>query len=472
MPAPLVQVKRILNPSAALLSISLLLTLSPVLRAEEPRTHGITANSLRRTPIVDVIEKNKAAVVNIHSERTITRGNGDVNLEFMQTQQRVNGMGTGVVIDPRGYVVTNYHVVDDVQTLRVRLHDGTTLTARVVARDPAEDLAILKIDPAKPLQTVTLGTASDLLLGETVIAIGNAFGYEHTVTTGVVSALKRDVNLNKDVSYKSLIQTDASINPGNSGGPLFNINGELIGINVAIRAGAQGIGFAIPVDTMIRVAADLLSVKRRSGICHGLTIRDAVDCSEIPMRRWAVVEKVDASSPAAKAGLHAGDVLESVGDQKIVAALDFERAFLDRPVGEKLNFGVRRGASGKGEGGEVVRGEIALKSSDKIPALLPADLVWKKLGLKVQVAAPEQVTKANPQLHGGLLVTEVNEDTVASKAGFQRGDILIGLHQWETITIENVTFVLNHPDLSSFSPIRFFRIRGGQLQRGWLPNIE
>src|SRR4029077_2300942 len=124
-------------------------------------------------------------------------------------------MGMGVIIDPRGYIITNHHVIEDVQVLRIRLADGTVYPAKIVARDPETDLALLKIEPTTPLQTMTLGTAGDLMIGESVIAIGNAFGYEHTVTTGVVSATKRDVTLNKEISYKQLIQTDASINPGN-----------------------------------------------------------------------------------------------------------------------------------------------------------------------------------------------------------------------------------------------------------------
>src|SRR4029077_2551099 len=148
-------------------------------------------------------------------------------------------------------------------------------------RDKEEDLALLKIEVPQALPVMPLGTASDLMVGETVVAIGNAYGYEHTVTCGIVSAVKRDVTLNKDISYKSLIQTDAAINPGNSGGPLLNINGELIGVNVAIRAGAQGIGFAIPVDTMLRVAADMLSIRKRNGLWHGLVCRDCVGEAEL-----------------------------------------------------------------------------------------------------------------------------------------------------------------------------------------------
>src|SRR5262249_11519744 len=140
------------------------------------------------------------------------------------------------------------------------------------ARSPEMDLAIIKIDAKDPLPTMPLGAAGDLMLGETVIAIGNAFGYEHTVSVGVVSALKRDVSLNKPMSYKSLIQTDASISPGNSGGPLLNIHGELIGVNVAIRAGAQNIGFAIPVDHMVRTVAALLRNKRKSQNYDGMVL--------------------------------------------------------------------------------------------------------------------------------------------------------------------------------------------------------
>src|SRR5688500_5006104 len=214
--------------AAAPLVLSITL-LAPPLRADDAKARPATP---RRSHAVDVVERVKASVVNIHSERTVSDARErEKRLDLSLSQHRVNGMGTGIVIDPRGYLVTNYHVVDDVHSLRVRLHDGTTLPARVVARDPEQDLAVIKIDPPRPLPVIPLGTSSDLMLAELVIAIGNAFGYEHTVTTGIVSALKRDVTLNKEVSYRSLIQTSAGINPGNSGGPLLNVHGELIGVN-------------------------------------------------------------------------------------------------------------------------------------------------------------------------------------------------------------------------------------------------
>src|SRR5712691_3366598 len=251
----------------AVVALGIALSVVPSVRAGNPR----------RTPVVDAVARVRAAVVNIHSERTVQGPASEEMFSLAPSQNRVNGMGTGIIIDPRGYIVTNQHVVEDVNVIRVRLFDKTAASARVVARDAEADLALLKIETSKPLPVMPLGTAGDVMVGETVIAIGNAYGYEHSVTVGIVSAIKRDVTLNKDISYKSLIQTDASINPGNSGGPLLNIKGELIGVNVAIRAGAQGIGFAITVDTMLRVTAEMLSVRKRSGAWHGLVYRDRVE---------------------------------------------------------------------------------------------------------------------------------------------------------------------------------------------------
>jgi serine protease Do len=339
----------------------------------------------------------------------------------------------------------------------------------VLARDQETDLALLKIDAGRLLPTVPLGTVQDLMVGETVIAIGNAYGYEHTVTVGVVSAVKRDVTLNKEVSYKSLIQTDASINPGNSGGPLLNINGEMIGINVAIRAGAQGISFAIPVDTMIRVVADMLSVRKHKGAWHGLVCRDRLDPAAPTtagegMVRSLVVERTEPSGPAAQAGLQAGDVIVQVADLRVACSLDLERALLDHAAGEHVPVVVRR------QGAEQ-RFDLVLQPIEP-DGSSTADLVWRKLGLRLSPVRAELVARTNPQLHGGLEVVEVNADGAAARAGIQRGDILIGLHQWKTSSLDNVGFVLTHRDLASFNPLAFYIIRSGQIHRGWLQQVE
>jgi serine protease Do len=444
-------------PAAVLLGAALLGPLAPA-RAGTPRSNWK----------VDVVRRVGEAVVSIHSERTVQGPTAEELLALSPSQNRINGMGTGILIDPRGYIVTNQHVVEDVNLIRVRLADGTSVSARVLARDAESDLALLKIDVGRPLPVMPLGTAADLMVGEDVLAIGNAYGYDHTVTVGVVSAVKRDVTLNKEVSYKALIQTDAAINPGNSGGPLLNVNGELVGVNVAIRAGAQGIGFAIPVDTMMRVAADMMSIRKRNGTWHGLAVRDQLEGGsadgEAGPRRSLVVDRVEAGGPGERAGIQRGDVVVRAGDLAVTCGLELERALLDRPAGDRVPVVVRRG-------GQEQKLELVLQAADRAGPSA-GEVVWQKLGVRLQPVTAELVAQSNQQLHGGLLVVEVRADGAAGKAGIQRGDILVGLHQWEMLTPDNVVFVLTHPDLASFNPLRFYIVRSGQVHRGWLQQVE
>jgi serine protease Do len=418
----------------------------------------------RRDPVVEVYERVKAAVVNIHSERTVTAPVDDPFRQPVQPQ-RVNGMGTGIVLDPRGYILTNFHVVDDVHSLRVRLHDGTGYTARVLATDKPADLALIKIEPVRPLPVIEFGTSSDLMVGEAVIAIGNAYGYEHSVTDGRVSYKGRDVTLNKEMGYKNLIQTSAAINPGNSGGPLLNILGEVVGVNVAIRAGAQNIGFALPADFVITRAADLISGRARGGVRHGLLLRDTAsrESVEREVKRQVLVESVEAGSVSASAGVKPGDVIEQIDDIVVRTSIDVERAFLDKPVGAKLIVKVSRDRTCHSL-------ELVLQPVARL-ALSPAELAWRKLGLKLQPVGAEAVARANPQLNGGLLIVEVAPGSVAAAAGIQKGDILVGLHTWETINPDNVAFVLNHKDFATFQPLKFFVTREGKLRDGWITAV-
>ncbi|MFM7152441.1 MAG: trypsin-like peptidase domain-containing protein, partial [Gemmataceae bacterium] len=431
----------------------------------------------RQSPVVDVVRRVKDSVVNIHSERTVRAPAAEELFSLTPSQHRVNGMGTGIIIDPRGYIVTNQHVVEDVSLLRVRLGDGTTVSARVVARDVEHDLALLKINAPRPLPVMPLGTSKDVQVGETVAAIGNAYGYDHSVTVGVVSAIGRDVTLNKDVRYRSLIQTDASINPGNSGGPLVNMAGELIGVNVAIRAGAQGIGFAIPVDTMIGVAGTLLAQTRQRGnaASFGVLVRDEV--GESASKRQAIVDQ--AEGPAAKAGLKKGDVLVKIGDVAIASQLDVERGLLEKDAGSKVDVVVRR--DGRDQTLAVTL-EAPPATENRTDATLASangagtaatNQVWRSLGFRpFTVQNPGEITRAFPQLHGGLLIGEIRPESPAARAGLKTNDILVGLHQWEMLTLDNINFVLNHPERATFSPLRFFILRGGQIHRGWLPIEE
>ncbi len=429
---------------------------------------ALNPNNPRITPAVEAARKVRGAVVNIHSERTVSSP-ADPFTGAAPSVNRVNGMGTGIVIDPRGYIVTNNHVVEDVQVIRIRLADGSTHAGRILARDPENDLAVLKIDPAKPLPTMTLGTAIDLMVLEPVIAIGNAFGYEHTHTMGTVSNVKRDVALNRDVSYKGLIQTDASINPGNSGGPLLNMHGELIGVNVAIRAGAQNIGFAIPVDTMISVTADMISLRRRTGLSHGLTVRDVIDTSRNPIIRTCQVDRVDSNSPADKAGIQPGDLLVQVGGIETRCRLDVERGFLERQPGDTIPIVVRRGEEEKVV--DLVLPTIR-REAVAASAISPhAELIWRRLGIRVSPVDASFVTTANPQLRGGVVVETIDKEGAAARAGIQRGDILIGLHQFETLNADNIQWVVTHPDLPSFMPLKFFVVRNGQIRSGFITQL-
>lgn len=461
--------RRLLIPAAlvaagGVASFAVSLTTPTVAAEVTPAGRSLTPGK-RRDEVVDVYEKVKAAVVNIHSERTVNTPSDDPFSRSPVRPQQVNGMGTGIVLDPRGYILTNYHVIDEVNTLRVRLHDGAGYTARVVANDKEADLALIKIDPVRSLQVMPFGTSSDLMVGEPVIAIGNAYGYEHTVTQGRVSFKGRDVSLNKDMGYKGLIQTSAPINPGNSGGPLLNVFGELVGVNVAIRAGAQNIGFALPIDFVIGRAADMVG-NRRAGVKHGLVLRNSVsrDATESLARRTVTVEAVEPGSPAATAGFKTGDTIEQVDEIPVFTSIDLERGLIDKGASAKVPVKVSR------TGTPPVSLNLALDSATvKVAtAIAPADTVWKRLGMKMQPVGADAVKKANPQLHGGLMVTEVVAGSAAATAGIQKGDILVGLHQWETLRPDDVLFVLNHKDFTSFLPLKFFVARDGKLRDGWI----
>ena len=302
-----------------------------------PRSRVVHASSLRNSAIVQAVSTARPAVVNIHGRKMLpaeydVEGTTDVG-------HQVNGMGTGIIIDERGYIITNYHVVEGVKRIRATLADGTTVVADLVANDPKTDLAIIKVSDENEFPVIKLGLSNDVMPGETVVAVGNAYGYEHTVTQGIVSALHRTVQVSDYQKYADLIQTDASINPGNSGGPLLNIDGDMIGINVAVRVGAQGIGFAIPVNQAMDVAAELLSCERISQVTYGATLQ--TDFSEHDSR--VVIESVSGDGPAGKAGIKPGDVVLAVAGRQVQRRLDVERALIGHRVGEEIAFEIQRG---------------------------------------------------------------------------------------------------------------------------------
>ena len=453
--------------------LSLLLVLAvcgPSLRADDAANDS-GVSSTRRTPIVAAVERATRSCVNIHSEKRAKTA--DV-LFSAGRDKKISGMGTGIIVDERGYIVTNYHVVRDVESLRVTLDDGTAFDARVISFDSREDLAIIKIESNKPLTVMPFGTSSDLMLAEDVLAIGNAFGYEHTVTRGIISHLGRDVEVDEEQSYHNLIQIDAAINPGNSGGPLLNSDGDVIGINVAIRAGAQRIGFAIPIDDARVVISRLLSIEKLENTYHGIEVADFKHGAE----RKLLVRQARDGSPGAIAGLKPGDIIRKVGDALVIDAADLERTLLGHRVGEVIDLQIER--SGVNEklaltiaAPPAERAVPARRSLPDVIAKTPTvnqdpldERIWKVVGVRVKKVPSDNAALKGQPYKGGLAVTSVRPDSPAARNGVRNGDILVGLHLWETTSPENVTFVLNHPDFTNFNPLTFFILRDRETLYG------
>jgi serine protease Do len=397
-------------------------------------------------------------VVSISSEKRAASNSRWPYTQEENLRPRISGMGTGVVLDERGYILTNQHVVDKVQGIEVHLADGTNYPARLIQQDEAMDLAVIKIEAGRPLTPIVLGSSYDLMVGEDVISIGNAFGYENTVSTGIVSALNRNVTLADDQVYRNLIQTDASINPGNSGGPLLNIDGELIGINVAVRAGAQGIGFALPIDDVKRVAAEMMSTRRLMATWHGLVAGE----SRSGPTRTVVLTDVQAGSPAEAAGFKPGDQIVRVGDLAVTTPLDIERALLDLRPGHKADVLIRRSAQDS-----TLPLEIQSLSRGVVDM---ADQIWRTLGVRITPVSREYVAAVSTSFRGGLFVSAVAPGSPACLAAIQRGDILVGMNvgnrKWETIRLDNLLYILNQPEVDRSQALQYYLVRRNEFVQG------
>jgi serine protease Do len=404
----------------------------------------------RRSPVVEVFERSRDAVVNIASTEIVTvRSRSPFDSFFdeffdMPTRPRErqytrSSVGSGFVIHPDGYIVTNAHVVARTTERKAIFADGREYDAQIVASDPQRDLAVLRIETDEPLPTLPLGRSDDLMIGETVIAIGNALGYEHTVTAGVVSSLGRDISASGELTFEDLIQTDASINPGNSGGPLLNVLGELIGVNSAIRADAENIGFAIPVDQLRDVLPDLLDVERRYRIETGMKVDH--------FARPRVVEVI-ADSPAHEAGVEPGDVLVAIDGEPVREGIDFDIALINRKPGEKLPLRLERG-------GEPVRATLTLGER---PAPDADALARDKLGLEVEALPDRIIEQLGLSRAGALVVKEVEYGGPADAAGLEPGDVLLSLGRHYVASREDLGQLLEANESGSVLPIRVLRI--------------
>jgi serine protease Do len=445
---------------------------------------GLASAAQARAPegdFADLAEKLLPAVVNISTTQTVQNKGGmpeglpqfppgspfeDFFKEFFERQQRgegnrpprqVSSLGSGFIIDARGYVVTNNHVIAEADQVRVILHDNTELEAKVVGRDPEIDIAVLKVEPkGRTLTAVNWGDSDKIRVGQWTLAIGNPFGLGGTVTAGIISARGRDINAGR---YDDFLQTDASINKGNSGGPLFDKDGNVIGINTAIfsqSGGSIGIGFAVPANLARPVVQQLIEFGRTKRGWLGVQIQsvtdEMVEALGLQQARGALVAKVVPGGPAQKAGIDSGDVITSFDGKTIASTNALTRSVAETPVGKSVNVDIIR--KGKKQTVKATLGELeAAMASAKQENSQKADAARPKAGrnetdladLGVRVAP---LTKELRQKHDikddvkGVVITDVEADGPAAKRDVRVGDVIIEMAQSEIRNTEDAVEML------------------------------
>ncbi len=390
---------------------------------------GAATPPTRRNEVVAVVEKVSPAVVNISAEQTVRRQPTIFDQFFGEPggsprRYKTKSLGSGVVINGNGVILTNDHVVSGASKIIATTKSGQEYECEVVGSDRDNDVAVLRVKGSRGnLPMLPMGNSSDILIGETVIAIGNPFGLSNTVTAGVVSALGRTVpEENTQRVFTDFIQTDASINPGNSGGPLVNVDGQLIGINTAIVGGASGIGFAIPIDRAKRIVEDILhfgSVRPAWIGVRGRTATSRLGSEGKPL--GFRVTSIEAGSPAARAGIEKNDVITEAGGRAVASKNDFDTALSSVVPGQLIPLSIKTGNSSK---------KISLRTAEPPPSLW-SQVLRKDVGIEV---APER---------GTLRIAQVARGSAASRAGLEPGDSLVGLNGEPVRSEKDAAAVLN-----------------------------
>lgn len=407
--------------------------------------------NLRKTMVVDVVQKTKDAVVNVSTTKLVSRRISPFGADpFWQqfdtggvARVPANSLGSGFIIHPDGYVVTNNHVIDRARQITVELSDGRKLPADLISADAEADLAVLKITSDEPLPTIELGDSSELLIGEPAIAVGNPLGFSHSVSTGIVSAIHRDLKSSGDkVSLGDLIQTDAAINPGNSGGPLLNAYGQVIGINTAIRGDAQNIGFAIQVNHLRDLIPELMNPAQVTKVDMPVKLKEERHLTP-PATVECTVHEVDANGIA-------GPMITSINGRHPKNLVDAYAMLLKVKADETLKL--LCGKESK---------TIIAKPTAQPDALVQAKA---KLGLVIETLTPLLAEKYRLPTEDGLFVTEVAKASVGARAGIQAGDIIIQFGRYRIANLKDLSAILPH--LSPGTRARVAVIRGEQLGYG------
>jgi len=410
--------------------------------------HPVLCQTGAPASFADLAEQYGPTVVNIYSTQTIQSRNLPYEYFFNNEQmpemfkhffdlpqvprqqqavpsQKRTSLGSGVITSADGYILTNNHVIENADEINVRLANAEEYRAKIVGRDPKTDLALVKIDPKHELHYVTFGDSETLRVGDWVIAIGNPFGFEQTVTAGIVSGKGRAIG---DGPYQNFIQTDASINPGNSGGPLFNMTGQLMGINTAIfsRSGGNiGLGFAIPANMARSVFTQLKGTGKVTRGMIGVVIQpvtqDLARQFKLDRAVGALIGQVTPGGPADKAGVKSGDIILKYQGQEITQGNMLPALVAETQVGTKAQIVLFR--NGHEQTVEVLIGELP---EDRAAAGggAPSNTMEDDLGFTVQTLTPELAQSLGIDEQSGLLVTDVRPGSIAADAGLQRGDLI------------------------------------------------
>lgn len=397
------------------------------------------------SPFTPLVRELSPTVANVRVSKVEKTGVGRMQIPWgpfedfpnhpgSRRNRKVQGAGSGVIISRDGYLLTNNHVVEGATEVEVTLADKREFKAKIAGRDPKTDLAIVKIDAGENLPAARIGDSSQLQVGDLVLAIGNPFGLSHTVTTGIVSAKGRVIGAGP---YDDFIQTDASINPGNSGGPLFNMRGEVIGINTAIVPNGQGIGFAIPIDTAKPLIPQLMEKGEVTRGYIGVSIQsitpDIAKAMKLEQGTGALVADVIGGGPADKAGIKAGDVIVAFNGKPVDDSHDLPAMVASAAVEEEVPIKVIR--DGKERKFVAV---IAKLDSDETPVEEAGRPARGKWGLQLRDLNPNAARELGLKDDRGVLVAGVEPESPASRAAINRGDVIVEVNRQQVNSVKDL----------------------------------